>query len=136
MANIKVEKEFPASAQTVWNHVGSTPDVADWIPAISSSRQEGDVRHVVFTDGQPAREQIIAHDDAGRTYTYSYIDGPLPLEHYESTVTVTATGDDISTVVWTAEFGAASADVEESLAESITEIYSGALDNLKSRLGG
>lgn len=136
MANIEVRQDFPVNADTVWKHVGSTPDVAEWIPAISSSHQEGDIRHVVFTDGEPARERIVAHNDATRSYTYAYIDGPLPLEHYESTATVTPTGQDTSTVIWTAEFGAASSEVEESLAASISEIYSGALDNLKSKLGG
>ncbi|GAA4674090.1 SRPBCC family protein [Gordonia humi] len=134
MASITVQSDFPVDAATVWGHVGNTADVADWIPAIGSSRMEGDVRHVVFTDGEPARERIVAHSDTDRSYTYSYIDGPLPLEHYESTVTVHETGPNSSRVVWSAEFGAASADVEQGLTTGITEIYSGALDELKAQL--
>ncbi|MBM7369012.1 SRPBCC family protein [Gordonia hydrophobica] len=134
MAAIEVIREFPVDADTVWGRIGDTANVADWIPAIGSSRQDGDLRQVVFVDGEPARERIVAHDDAARTYTYSYVDGPLPLEHYESTVTVTATSAGASSVTWSAEFGAASAEVEESLAASITEIYSGALDELLGQL--
>lgn len=134
MADIHLTREFAAHADTVWQRVGDTAGVADWIPAIGSSRQEADVRHVVFTDGQPARERIVSHDDTARTYTYSYIDGPLPLEHYESTMTVTPSDDGTSVVTWSAEFGAASAEVEEALTASISEIYAAALDELQSQL--
>ena len=133
MANIEIEKDFPASADAVWAYAGNTADVADWIPAIGSSRLEGDVRHVVFTDGEPARERIVAHSDADRSYTYSYIDGPLPLEHYQSTITVVETGPESSRIVWAAEFGAASREVEDGLVTGITEIYSGALDELATK---
>lgn len=136
MPSIELTRDFTADADAVWQRVGDTATVADWIPALASSRQEDDVRHVVFTDGQPARERIVAHDTVARTYTYSYIDGPLPLEHYESTMTVIPAGDGASTVTWTATFGAASTEVEDSLTSAITEIYSGALDELTRQLVG
>ncbi|MBY4576179.1 MxaD family protein, partial [Gordonia paraffinivorans] len=67
---------------------------------------------------------------------YSYIDGPLPLEHYESTISVIETGPATSRIVWAAEFGAASAEVEEDLVTGISEIYSGALDELATKFAG
>ncbi|MEE2061654.1 SRPBCC family protein [Rhodococcus artemisiae] len=134
MARIEVQRDFPVSAETVWNWIGSTGEVASWIPAIRSSRMEGDVRHVVFTDGEPARERIVEFDDGERTYAYEYIDGPLPLRHYRSTVSVVETGDRGCTVRWAAEFGAESADVEAGLATAIEGIYSDALDELKGKV--
>ncbi|MFE0749102.1 SRPBCC family protein [Gordonia sp. NPDC058843] len=130
MANIEVTKDFSRSAEAVWAWIGDTGGVATWIPAIDSSRMDGDVRHVVFTDGEPARERIVQFDAEGRTYSYEYIDGPLPLEHYRSTVTVLETGDDTSSVRWSAEFGAGSSEVEAELASAIEGIYAAALDEL------
>ncbi|PYE19436.1 polyketide cyclase/dehydrase/lipid transport protein [Williamsia limnetica] len=134
MANVTVEQEFPVSADTVWGWVGNTGDVASWIPAIGSSRMEDDVRHVVFTDGEPARERIIEHIDAERTYTYQYLDGPLPLQHYQSTILVLEAADDTCLVRWSAEFGAESAEVEAGLATAIDGIYSDALQELKAKV--
>ncbi|ANY25144.1 SRPBCC family protein [Gordonia terrae] len=130
MASIEVTKDFSRSAEAVWAWIGDTGGVAAWIPAIDASRMDGDVRHVVFTDGAPARERIVAFDEEARTYSYEYIDGPLPLEHYRSTVSVAADGDDHCTVRWSAEFGAESAEVEAELATAIEAIYSAALDEL------
>ena len=134
MSNVTVELDFPASADTVWSWVGNTGDIASWIPAIGSSRMEDDVRHVVFTDGEPARERIIEHIDAERTYTYQYIDGPLPLQHYQSTIRVLEAADNTCLVRWSAEFGAESAEVEAGLAAAIDGIYSDALNELKSKV--
>ncbi|MCZ4536423.1 SRPBCC family protein [Gordonia terrae] len=133
MASIEVTKDFPLSATDVWSWIGDTGGVAEWIPAIDTSRMEGDVRHVVFTDGEPARERIVAFDGAARTYSYECIDGPLPLEHYRSTVSVTAAGDDACSVRWSAQFGAESATVEAELATAIEGIYAAALDELATK---
>lgn len=134
MASVTVEQRFPVSADTLWERIGNTADVATWIPAIGSSRMEGDVRHVVFTDGEPARERIIEHLDAERTYTYQYIDGPLPLQHYQSTILVLEDGDDAGVVKWSADFGAESAEVEAGLVTAIEGIYSDALAELKAQV--
>lgn len=136
MASVTVEQRFPVSADTLWERIGNTADVATWIPAIGSSRMEGDVRHVVFTDGEPARERIIEHLDAERTYTYQYIDGPLPLQHYQSTILVLEDGDDAGVVKWSADFGAESAEVEAGLVTAIEGIYSDALAELKAQVVG
>ncbi|OZG26489.1 MxaD family protein [Williamsia sp. 1138] len=136
MATVNVERRFPVSADTLWERIGNIADVAAWIPAISSSRMEDDVRHVVFTDGEPARERIIEHLDAARTYTYQYIDGPLPLQHYQSTILVLEDGDDAGVVKWSADFGAESAEVEAGLVTAIEGIYSDALTELKAQVVG
>ncbi|MCG7632706.1 SRPBCC family protein [Gordonia McavH-238-E] len=133
MASIEVTKDFPLSATDVWSWIGDTGGVSAWIPAIGESRMDGDVRHVVFTDGAPARERIVAFDEEARTYSYEYIDGPLPLEHYRSTVSVTAAGDDACSVRWSAQFGAESAEVEAELATAIEGIYAAALDELATK---
>ncbi|WP_030166194.1 MULTISPECIES: SRPBCC family protein [Actinomycetes] len=134
MANVTVKVGFPVPADTVWSWVGNTGNVASWIPAIGSSRMEDDVRHLVFTDGEPARERIIEHIDAERTYSYQYLDGPLPLQHYQSTIQVLEATDNSCLIRWSAECGAESAEVEAGLASAIRGIYTEALDELKAKV--
>lgn len=135
MGTVSLNQEYPQSTATIWAVIGDPAGVEKWIPAIESSRIDGDVRHVVFTDGNPARERIVSHDDEKRTYTYEYIDGPLPLAKYVSTIRVedTAAG---SVVRWDAQFTAAGDDpaaVEAQLETGIGDIYQSALDEI-SRL--
>jgi hypothetical protein len=132
MASVSLRQEYSQSAESVWAVVGDPAGAANWIPSLETSRLEDDVRHVVFTDGNPARERIVSHDDENRTYTYEYIDGPLPLAKYTSTIRVdaTATGSVIS---WDAEFTAAGDDpaaLDSQLETGIGEIYQGALDEV------
>ncbi|MEV5649534.1 SRPBCC family protein [Nocardia sp. NPDC052254] len=134
MAEINVEKQFSASPDEVWARAGNPATVSDWIPAIGSSRVEGDVRHVVFTDGNPARERIVELRDEDRNYTYRYIDGPLALEYYQSRFAVVATADGGSAIRWSAEFTAASREAEAELAAAIEGIYTQALDELATQL--
>lgn len=121
----------------VWAVVGDVAGAADWIPALESSRLEGDVRHAEFAGGGgSARERIVAHDPTGRTYTYEYLDGPLALDVYRSTLLVRADPDGEGSVVdWTAEFAAVDAATEPDLATAIDGIYAGALAELQGRFG-
>ncbi|GAA3954743.1 SRPBCC family protein [Gordonia caeni] len=134
MATVSVEKDFPAAAEVVWSALERTGDVADWIPSLRKSWMEGDVRHVEFADGSPARERIVALDGDRRTYTYTYVDGPLPLERYESTVRVHPAGEGACRVTWSADFAAGSPAVEQELAVSIEGMYGDALAGLAAQL--
>lgn len=132
MATVSLRQEYPQSSDAIWAIIGDPAGAAQWIPAIDSARMEDDVRHVVFTDGNPARERIVAHDGEKRTYTYEYIDGPLPLAKYTSTISVEDAGSG-SAIVWDAEFTAAGDDpgpLEKQLEVGIGEIYQGALDEV------
>lgn len=77
-----------ASADDVWKVVGDVANVHAWVPALSATRMDGDVRVATFADGGEARERIVAHSDANRSYTYTYLGGPIPLQQYESTLAV------------------------------------------------
>ena len=91
----------------MWAVVGDTGGVHRWIPGIDSSSVDGEVRTAIFDDGSPAHERIVEHDDARRTYTYSYLDGPIPLDAYESTITVGPELDgDGALFVWNATLSA------------------------------
>jgi hypothetical protein len=118
----------------VWQVAGDAGAIATWVPAIESSRLEGDLRHATFAGGGgDATERIVEHDDAGRSYVYEYLSGPLALEEYRSQLSVREHADGAE-VVWVADFSAGSAEEEGQLAEAISGIYRGALVELKGRL--
>ncbi|MFC9553502.1 SRPBCC family protein [Rhodococcus sp. NPDC056960] len=122
-----------ATPDAVWKVGGDTANVANWIPALEKSHQQGDLRYATFAEGGgEATERIVAHDDGQRSYTYEYVSGPLPLSFYSSTFTVNSHPEGAE-VVWSAEFAAASPDAEAELAGAITGIYSSALSELALR---
>lgn len=118
-----------AAPATVWKTGGDTANIADWVPAIEKSSQEGDVRRATFVGGGVASERIVEHDDAARTYVYEYLSGPLALRSYRSRFTVRDHADGAE-VVWEADFVAESADKEPALGEAIRGIYRAALESL------
>ena len=134
MKNITETKTYAAGPAEVWKVVGDTGAVATWVPAIESSHLEGDVRHATFAGGGgDATERIVEKDDAGRSYVYEYLTGPLPLQEYRSRISVREHSQG-SEVVWVSDFTSGSADTDEELAQAISGIYRGALDQLESIL--
>ncbi|WP_369253118.1 SRPBCC family protein [Geodermatophilus amargosae] len=123
-----------ADPDTVWAVAGDAGAIAGWVPALESSRMEGDVRHGTFAGGGgDATERIVEHDDAARTYVYEYLTGPLALEEYRSRLSVREHAEGAE-VVWASDFAAGSPEEEGQLAEAISGIYRGALAELKGRL--
>ncbi|MGW5524702.1 tyrosine-protein phosphatase [Gordonia sp. NPDC003950] len=93
----------PLPAEAAWGIVGDVAGVHRWVPGLAATAVENDVRTATFDDGGQAHELIVAHDDARRSYTHRYLDGPIPLDSYESTITVGPDHDGTgSIVVWNA----------------------------------
>ena len=137
MANVSVRKAFALPPNALWNIMGDPAGLASWIPSIESVQVDGDIRQVVAEDGSRSRERIVSHDDLNRTYTYEYVDGPLPLARYVSTISVhpAETGSEIS---WDAEFSVAEDDsfeLEKKLTSAIESIYRSGLDQLTQVAG-
>jgi len=123
-----------ADPARVWKLGGDTANIADWVPAIEKSHQEGDVRHATFAGGGgEATERIVEHDDAARSYVYEYLSGPLALKSYRSRFSVREHAEGAE-VVWDAEFTAENAAEEPALAEAIRGIYRAAMESLAEKI--
>ena len=48
---------------------------------------------VTLGDGAMIVEELVAWDDDAMSYTYTAVEGPLPVDNYESTITVTEAGE-------------------------------------------
>lgn len=136
MKHVEQQVRLDATPDAVWQVVGDPGAVASWVPAIESSAMEGEFRHATFAGGGGvAREEVVSRDEAAQTYTYRYLDGPLALESYESTITVHPDGGG-SLVVWTADFAAADDEAEAGLTKAIDGIYAAGLGELAARFDG
>jgi carbon monoxide dehydrogenase subunit G len=134
--NVSASIDIAAPPDQVWEVVRETGSVSEWVPAIESSRLEGDIRHAVFAGGGGnARERIVEVDDAQRAYVYEYLDGPLALQQYRSRLAVTADAGGTH-VSWDSELSAADAEEEATLADAIAGIYRDALAELARQITG
>ena len=127
MAEISVSETIPAAADRVWTVIGGFGSLTDWLPAISActvmGQGMGAIRTLGFVGSDVyAKERLDAHDDAGRTYSYSVAETDLPLASYRSTIRVEPVGDARCRLHWSAVF-AASEGSEPDLAAMIEQTY-------------
>ncbi len=120
------EIEIAASPADVWAVAGDFGGIG-WMPGIDSVTVEGDVRTIAMM-GMEIKEQLVARDDAARAITYAIIDGPVPVESHQATITVHDAGEG-SRVTW-------EVSVEPEGAALFKDIYQGSLGALKDKLEG
>lgn len=128
--------DVTASADQAWAAIAEFCSIKDWHPVVAECDQfEKDgatMRSLVTGDGGEILEELHEMNDAGRSYTYSIIESPLPVADYVATMTVTENGDG-ATIEWAGQFSARDASDDEA-AEVITGIYRAGLDELKTLL--
>ena len=128
MASSKAEASIDRAPNDVWNVVRDFGGLADYMPGVDSCTVDGDVR-TVSMNGMEIGERLVSRDDAGRSYAYSIVSGPAPVDHHEATITVTPAGSG-SHVTW-------AVDVEpETMLALFTQIYGQSLEALKAHCEG
>ena len=140
--------EINAPADDVWQSVNDFGDLGAWHPAVASTEitegennQPGARRLLTLQDGGTIDESLEAYDDEGMSFTYVINEGVLPVSDYRSTITVTSTGDDTSTVTWRGDFKRKSMDEnppegedDKTATDTMTAVYRAGLDNLKQQM--
>ena len=133
MAKLNVSHVYSASADHMWSLIGDPAGMADWHPAIAKSPSENGRRTCILADGGEVKEEIIAHDDSARSYTYRIIESPLPMTGYVSTIRVGPSGSGNAEVVWEADYEPAGVELA-TLEEMLRGLYTAGLEALESRL--
>ena len=90
-----INKQSSMSADAVWKKIGDFCGIQNWIPAVQKCvlSQNGKERTVyVKGDGQ-VLERLDNWDDAKRTYSYTILSSGLPVDDYDSTITVEPNGN-------------------------------------------
>ncbi|GJD94137.1 SRPBCC family protein [Methylobacterium iners] len=80
----------------VWATVGDFCGIGTWHPAIEkcalSTKDGQSLRTLSLKGGGTIVESQVSRDEAGMAYTYTIVDGPLPVSDYTSTLSVAPSG--------------------------------------------
>ncbi|QGY06149.1 SRPBCC family protein [Methylobacterium mesophilicum SR1.6/6] len=108
-------RDLPAPPAAVWALIGDFCAIQFWHPQVArcilSADDDDDgiraqIRGLVVKGGLGTVVEVeTARDEAGMSYSYSFIQGPLPVRAYNATLAVRPNGPG-STVVWSATFDA------------------------------
>ncbi|WP_457106643.1 SRPBCC family protein [Methylobacterium sp. P5_C11] len=114
--------DVAASPETVWKTIGGFCGIGDWHPVIEkcalSKKGSNAVRTLSLKGGGTIVEEEESRNDNKMDYTYTILEGPLPVADYHSTIMVTKAGSG-SKVTWKGTFkakGAPDAKAEEAIA--------------------
>ena len=140
MPRVYVSSVVPAPAPEVWARVRDFNGLPRWHPRIRESRIEngepadkvGCVRDFRLQNGDRIRERLLGLSDYDMFYTYSMLEGPMPLSDYLATLRLTpVTEGDRTFAEWTAEFECAPEVAEELVGGIGADVFQGGFDALK-----
>lgn len=131
MATIHETIAIDAPPDRVWALAGEPAIIDRWLPALSSSRLDGDERSCTMVDGARLTERIVERDDSERYYAYEIMDSPMPLASYRSVLAVQGYGAQ-SHVSWSATFEALDSAASDELERAFSRIYRDGLESLRS----
>lgn len=101
---VSAEMRIEAPAEDVWSAVKRFDGVTRWAPGVLECTANGEgvgaVRTLKMRDGMTLCERLETYDDQTRSFSYSIVEGPLPVKDYLSCVSVSDDGDQC-TVSWT-----------------------------------
>ncbi|HET6220939.1 MAG TPA: SRPBCC family protein [Dongiaceae bacterium] len=140
MTKVHLSTSLPVSARAVWDTIGGFNNLARWHPAIAKSEEykEGaaTLRKLTLHGGGVIVERLDGKDDRSRSYSYSILEGPLPVAKYHATIHVRGSDDGHScTVDWSSEFEPSGAPESEA-AKVIRGVYEAGFENLRKLYGG
>ena len=118
-----------------WAAIGEFCDISAWHPAVEKcvlSEKDGkSLRTLSLKGGGTIVEELVARDDAGRSYTYAILESPLPVADYESTIRVLDEGGTV--IAWNGTFAAKGAPDADAVAV-IAGIYDAGLASLAEKV--
>jgi hypothetical protein len=79
-----------ASVEAIWTKIGDFCGIGNWHPAIEKCAlsADGKTRTLSLRGGGTIVEKLEKRDDATHSYSYSIVEGPLPVANYTSTISV------------------------------------------------
>ena len=138
MARVAMTQKLSAGADQVWGRIGGFSALHEWHPAIEKSEMEGSgvgaQRNLFLAGGGNVIERLDADDSAGRSYTYTILESPLPIANYQSTIKVVDNGDGSCTVDWSSNFDPDGAPEADAVG-AVQGIYQAGFDALKGEFG-
>lgn len=129
---LEVSKSMTINAglDYVWGYAGDFCAIATWHPAVETceTTEEDGTTYRILTLGDGAQLKERHDGETATGYSYTIIEGPLPVKDYSSTFE--AEGDAESTTInWSSTFLAEGATDDEAK-EVISGIYDGGLSTI------
>lgn len=135
---------LPVAPAKVWAVIGDF-GAPGWHPVVAATQitqgtaaRPGAVRDITTQDGAHIVEALDAYDARAHAMTYHFVQAPLPVKNYVSTLKVVSEGHG-SRIVWSSRFDrdTAAADVDDEKARTLIRgIYQAGFDGLRKRFGG
>ena len=134
MTKVTVTAAFDTPAAELWKVIGGFNALPEWHPGVASSAIQyidgGTVRVLELAAGGRIVERIEDVDYHGHAYTYSIVEGAVPVSSYLATLRVTkARRGAGARAEWSAEFTADGAP-EDEVAGDCKGFYRAGFDNL------
>lgn len=131
MGSVSVTRIITASAERVWELVGTFSALQQWHPGIRKLRAlaDGSERFFEINGLGTAIERLSARDAERRTLTYYATDLPLPTAEYSASIAVEADGPDRCRVTWSSRFTAINFP-EELLEKGVAQFFTDGLESL------
>lgn len=130
--------EVRTTPDKAWAAIGDFCGIKDWHPEVVSCELQIDgasrVRTLTLRDGTKFVEKEASWNDRGRAYSYTILEGPLPVSNTTSMIKVLATERGKVNLFWTSSFKpvGSAADAKKSL----SDFYIAGLRSLKAKLEG
>ncbi|MBG6145374.1 SRPBCC family protein [Roseibium album] len=145
MARVYTSSVIDAPSARVWERIRDFNGLPKWHPRIRESRIEealpsdkiGCIRNFSLQNGDNIREQLLGLSDYDLFYSYSMLEGPMPLSDYIATMRLTpVTEGDRTFIEWSAEFSCEPEKEDELVTGIGTNVFQGGFDALKRHFGG
>lgn len=137
MTTVSVSQDLPVPAQMVWSTIGNFGSIPDWHPAVEKceTKKEGGntLRTLTLAGGGTIVEKLETVNNSERLYSYSILEGPLPVANYTATIRVLDRNGGC-TVEWSSSFEPSGAPESEA-AKAIRGVYEAGFQNLKKMFG-
>jgi hypothetical protein len=136
MTSLATKIHLPVPASQVWQVIGGFNALPDWHPGIEKSELEdgGTVRRLTVPGAGTVVERLENLDDNARSYSYTIVEGPLPVADYAATIRVVEDDDGKGcTVEWTSDFEPTGPEAD-ALAV-IRGVFEAGLKNLEAMFG-
>jgi hypothetical protein len=119
------------SADALWAKVGDFCGIGNWLPSVDKCElsADGKMRTLSLKGGGTIVEKLVRMNAKRRSYTYSIVNGPLPVTHYRSTISVAGQGTG-SVVTWKGRYGVAQGANADDTKKSVDDLYAAGVKSL------
>lgn len=139
MPQVSVREEYAQAASLVWALVGRFEGLEDWAPGVDKTVMEGNGpgahRILSLSQGGSMTERLESFEPDSLTYSYSIIEGPLPVRDYVATLRVHPLPGNRAAVEWSSSFEPADGITDEKAIRIIEKMYRTGLESLRRQLG-